>query len=292
MTGDEVIELRKLWSQMNFGPSLPVATVLATRDWLAYVQAMADAMPRGETVMFPDEAEVLWAWPDGVCVVFSEPLDVQHAIVSVGGTYGDVELKSEPSYEMQRAAAFVVYPTTLVRTRAPAEPLVSGADLASEHVDVPDEIPARPVMWIAADPTDIITGHWLPGALMHPLHGNALSHSSRLQLSLITALGHRLTRLDAVAGRGERRRVERELPGYRMLQLASGASVQRGSDGGSVEWSKRWMVRGHWRLQPYGPRNGPQQRKAIWIDPYVKGPEDKPLDVRPTVWSTGTRPTS
>jgi hypothetical protein len=41
-----------------------------------------------------------------------------------------------------------------------------------------------------------------------------------------------------------------------------------------VEWSCRWIVRGHWRDQWYPSikRNQP-----IWIAPYIKGPEDKPL---------------
>lgn len=39
-----------------------------------------------------------------------------------------------------------------------------------------------------------------------------------------------------------------------------------------VEWSCQWLVRGHWRLQPY--KDGKRWR---WIAPYVKGPDDKPL---------------
>jgi hypothetical protein len=43
----------------------------------------------------------------------------------------------------------------------------------------------------------------------------------------------------------------------------------------TVEWSCRWLVGGHWRNQPYA--NG--EHKLIYIMPYVKGPEDKPLKV-------------
>lgn len=45
-----------------------------------------------------------------------------------------------------------------------------------------------------------------------------------------------------------------------------------------VEWTHRWIVSGHWRNQPY-PSEGIYRQ--IWISPYVKGPEDKPLIVRP-----------
>lgn len=41
------------------------------------------------------------------------------------------------------------------------------------------------------------------------------------------------------------------------------------------EYSHRWIVQGHWRNQPYGP--GRTQRRLQWIAPYVKGPEDAPL---------------
>lgn len=43
-------------------------------------------------------------------------------------------------------------------------------------------------------------------------------------------------------------------------------------------YSHRWIVGGHWRNQPY-PSEG--ITRQIWISPYVKGPEDKPLIVRP-----------
>lgn len=41
-----------------------------------------------------------------------------------------------------------------------------------------------------------------------------------------------------------------------------------------VEWSHQWLVRGHWRNQWY-PSAGRHQ--PVWVSPYVKGPEDKPL---------------
>lgn len=51
------------------------------------------------------------------------------------------------------------------------------------------------------------------------------------------------------------------------------------------EYSHRWIVRGHMRNQPIGPRNveGGQERMRVWIAPYVKGPEDKPLVLKDRV---------
>lgn len=42
------------------------------------------------------------------------------------------------------------------------------------------------------------------------------------------------------------------------------------------DWNYSWMVRGHWRKQPY-PSKGQGVYKHIFIRPYRKGPEDKPL---------------
>lgn len=41
-----------------------------------------------------------------------------------------------------------------------------------------------------------------------------------------------------------------------------------------VDWSHRWIVRGHWRQQFY-PKTVTHQPK--WITPHIKGPDDKPL---------------
>jgi hypothetical protein len=51
------------------------------------------------------------------------------------------------------------------------------------------------------------------------------------------------------------------------------------------EYSHRWIVRGHMRNQPVGPRNakGGQRHERVWIAPYVKGPEDKPLVLKDRV---------
>lgn len=43
----------------------------------------------------------------------------------------------------------------------------------------------------------------------------------------------------------------------------------------------RTIVTGHWRQQPYGP--GRQYRRPTWIAPHMRGPDDAPLRIRPTV---------
>lgn len=46
---------------------------------------------------------------------------------------------------------------------------------------------------------------------------------------------------------------------------------------GEVEWSHRWLVRGHWRNQRYKGPDGEWFYSQIWIAPFIKGPEDKPF---------------
>lgn len=50
----------------------------------------------------------------------------------------------------------------------------------------------------------------------------------------------------------------------------------------AIEWSHRWMVSGHWRNQWVPSLN---DHRLTWIAPYVKGPEDRPLLVKDTVFA-------
>lgn len=59
------------------------------------------------------------------------------------------------------------------------------------------------------------------------------------------------------------------------------SDAEHDPDKPAVEWSHRWIVSAHPRLQPYGP--GRSMRKLIMVPPHVKGPDDKPLVVKPTV---------
>jgi len=271
-SADQVLDARRELARMNYGQMLPTATVLAEEDWLRYVQAMAETVPAGETIAFPTEAEVSWSWPDGVLILFETPLNVQHSILSREGRDGRIERVPDRS-EQQLAQGLALVPQT--------EATVVDADGKRA------EIQAIGLIWIGADPTDLITGFWLPGSLMQAGELGVISQSSRLLVSIITALGHRLTRVGppVTAGRGERRRVQRELPELRVLSLGSRDKPTRAEEPTSVNWTHRWLVRGHWRQQPHGFNR--KLRRLKWIDPYVKGPEDKPLDIRPTVWRTG-----
>lgn len=55
---------------------------------------------------------------------------------------------------------------------------------------------------------------------------------------------------------------------------------------GDAAYSHRFIVRGHWRDHWYPSA---QTHRQIWISPFVKGPQDKPLIVRPRRAFTLTR---
>lgn len=77
--------------------------------------------------------------------------------------------------------------------------------------------------------------------------------------------------------RPERRRAERAgLPerDVRVVRLRRGVSGG-GGDGSGREYRHRWVVRGHWRQQPWGP--GRAFRRPVYVLPHVKGPEGAPL---------------
>jgi hypothetical protein len=59
-----------------------------------------------------------------------------------------------------------------------------------------------------------------------------------------------------------------------VVLLRERAHAKTDGEGDPVEWSCRWLVTGHWRQQWYAKE---QIHIPIWILPYVKGPEDKPL---------------
>lgn len=85
-----------------------------------------------------------------------------------------------------------------------------------------------------------------------------------------------------IAGRQQvSRPVWRRKNNWREIKTVQVLTLRRASRGPhlevppphGVEWSHRWAVRGHWRNQWY-PKL--QRHCQIWIEPHIKGPEDKP----------------
>lgn len=90
-----------------------------------------------------------------------------------------------------------------------------------------------------------------------------------LQQKIVTASQAPLTR--AAQRRLERQKID---PKCLVVELRSKQYTRTTLDEESkqVDWAWQWAVRGHWRDQP--TKEG---TKLIWIHPYIKGPEDKPL---------------
>lgn len=75
-----------------------------------------------------------------------------------------------------------------------------------------------------------------------------------------------------------------QIKSIRPMEQKTSVPAQRGAGEGR-EFSKRWVVRGHWRQQAVG--QGRSERRATWIPSHIKGPPGAPL-VRPDVvwrWS-------
>jgi hypothetical protein len=60
----------------------------------------------------------------------------------------------------------------------------------------------------------------------------------------------------------------------RVIKLRRPFGTSEGS-AGARDWQHRWLVRGHWRMQPWGPKR--ERVRPVWIAPHVKGPEGKPM---------------
>lgn len=60
------------------------------------------------------------------------------------------------------------------------------------------------------------------------------------------------------------------------LRRRQGTTSPRGDGSPGRTYTCRWVVAGHWRNQPYGPK-GRTSHRLIWIDSFVKGPDNQPL---------------
>ena len=118
------------------------------------------------------------------------------------------------------------------------------------------------------------------GAEVHP-YSNAGRHLHALWLLLNQTL---VDVSEETVARSTRKRMGRmRLPG-RVSVVQLRRRQGHPSDGETyVEWQHQWVVRGHWAWRVCGQDHpGAQPYKAgwgvrLWIAPYLKGPEDKPL---------------
>jgi hypothetical protein len=103
--------------------------------------------------------------------------------------------------------------------------------------------------------------------------------------ALWTISGQRISEVsDSRPDRSRLRRAQRvgllEDSKVRVVSLRRPEHTPRDGTGAHVDWSHRWIVSGHWRNQW---RPSVRQHRLQWIDDHVKGPDDKPLVVKPPV---------
>lgn len=109
------------------------------------------------------------------------------------------------------------------------------------------------------------------------------SHSAKEQVARLLVSFAALIKSPGVAAthterpdRATSRRCERkglDLNDTRVVYLRYASQVSETS--AERSYIHRWIVSGHWRMQPYGPERS--ARRPVWIAPYVKGPEGAPL---------------
>jgi hypothetical protein len=84
----------------------------------------------------------------------------------------------------------------------------------------------------------------------------------------------------------QRRRLKRQKrPNWevKVVTLRRYQQKLEGGGHGTIDWQCQWTVTGHWRDQWYPSKN---RHEPIWIEPFVKGPPDKPLkDPKNTIFS-------
>lgn len=141
---------------------------------------------------------------------------------------------------------------------------------------------------------------FVPGMALTLFHvspimfGRSFRSAVSSDLTNVTVVGpHFVWRYFQTAQRIARQRItahsERKLPRQMRRQLARQGEERENvtvitlrrpkttsEEEHAVEWTCRWLVRGHWRNQFYASENVHRQ---IWVSGYVKGPQDKELRV-------------
>jgi hypothetical protein len=167
-----------------------------------------------------------------------------------------------------------------------------GSVTSFRHNDIglphPDEIQTPEEFWQVLSLIDDDTASRMVEEVRHEPDDPWAIASRRLPIEFAHLVNARGVTVEEIGiHRGQRRRFTKRKLVHPQVYFVfiDEEKVESHPGHGEREYHCRWMVRGHWRQQPCGTQR--RFRRLKWIDPYVKGPEDKPLDVRPTIWSTG-----
>ena len=239
-----------------------MVTVQVTADFARYVYAMAEQWPKDAPMLeYPTVEEARWPFKDqSVCFVFPEPLDMEFLITSVGpGARQEIT----PVRSTDPVVALILMPPAVnhsIRIKI-GEP---GGEVLQELQPTPEsmaEMLAKydvyPALYIHPDET-ITDGTFSFGmSTMKRVDTEQMGWVVRFQRSLIEALSQKLSKLDppwwADMDRRTRRAIQRSEAPYRVLDLRTPdrATDQSNGEHHTVNWTKRWMVRGFWRNPSY-----------------------------------------
>lgn len=82
--------------------------------------------------------------------------------------------------------------------------------------------------------------------------------------------------------KGKKARGSRRTSDVHVIDVKRSAPRSERSEVGSIEYDFRWVVRGHWRNQACG--KGRTERRRMWIQEHIAGPDDKPIRRDPRVY--------
>jgi hypothetical protein len=150
----------------------------------------------------------------------------------------------------------------------------------------------RIAVWNLNTDTDDFSEDWAARRRSDALGPLTMTHSETIGVGVnygtnpMVVLAHMMWSLmgmeitsvtDAAVGRPARRRAQGSIRhgDVRVVQLRR-AAHDTGTGIRRVDWSCRWIVRGHRRRLPSG--------NTIWIKPYIKGPDGRPLKASDVVY--------
>ncbi|MGC4154507.1 MAG: hypothetical protein QM628_15715 [Propionicimonas sp.] len=150
-----------------------------------------------------------------------------------------------------------------------------------------DRTTARRIVVPGGRQTSQHRGVELPlGPECRDLLDDASQHTSEVTLRWLLAcwrlMGQTVTEVGFdKPSRQHRRQLERKnVPLKQVTIIRLRHRGARGDGGTAVNWSHRWVVRGHWRQQPCKDENGEWTTRPVFIHPHIKGPESAPILVR------------
>lgn len=123
-----------------------------------------------------------------------------------------------------------------------------------------------------------------PGGAYHGTRKDDMMHEIRWIYTAFHLMSQKLaTTVERDTDRASKRREQREkdpldVPEFikvitlRRMEEARKHAIESGTK--EIDWQWQWTVTGHWRNQWYPSES---THKQVWIEAYVKGPEDKPL---------------